>query len=130
MDARELLWTAGYVADDEAVAALSDGYHSYGELYDTKLALSACLWNLWEQLGIPVCKSRRHHDGEPCFGGGWFVVAAQLPAGQVSFHYKDECWDLFQIPECDRVPWPFDGHAPGDAIGRLKEMSAIASGSF
>lgn len=33
-------------------------------------------------------KSWRHHDGEKCFGGGWFIVTTRLPTGQVSNHYQ------------------------------------------
>lgn len=35
-----------------------------------------------------VHKSYRHADGELCFGGGWFIVMANLPTGQVSNHYS------------------------------------------
>lgn len=44
-----------------------------------------------------VHKSYRH--GELCFGGGWFIVVANLPTGQVSNHYRAEEWNLFNVPE-------------------------------
>jgi hypothetical protein len=66
-----------------------------------------------------VHKSWRHNDGELCFGGGWFIVVAVLPTGQISNHYKAEDWDLFQIPETEKALFEFDGHTTEDVIERL-----------
>lgn len=100
---------------------VSDGYHTFRELYHHRMLLSACLWNAWNQKGDIVCKSRKHSDGELCFGGGWFVVVAKIPTGQISYHYKEEYWDLFCIPEAERSPFPYDGHTPEDVEKRLKD---------
>jgi len=35
--------------------------------------------------------------GEYCFGGGWFLVVAVLPTGQISNHYELKHWDLLNI---------------------------------
>jgi len=67
-----------------------------------------------------VHKSKRHHDGEECFGGGWFIVMANLPTGQISNHYELKDWDLFQIPEKE-VADEWDGHTPQEAAERLHE---------
>ena len=65
-----------------------------------------------------VHKSKRHHDGEECFGGGWFIVMANLPTGQISNHYELKDWELFQIPERE-VADEWDGHTPQEAAERL-----------
>jgi hypothetical protein len=65
-----------------------------------------------------VHKSWHHSDGEPCFGGGWFIVVAQLPSGQVSNHYKADDWTLFDVPERETGA-PYDGHTPAIALERL-----------
>lgn len=105
---------------------VSDGYHTFRELYHHRMLLSACLWNAWTQIGnIDVCKSRKHSDGEPCFGGGWFVVVAKIPTGQISYHYKEEYWDLFCIPEAERSPFPYDNHTPEDVEKRLEDYTRI-----
>jgi hypothetical protein len=67
-------------------------------------------------------KSWRHNDGELCFGGGWFIVSAKLPSGQISNHYKAEDWDLFKIPETEKALFVFDGHTTQDVIQRLLEL--------
>lgn len=120
MKVEDLMWEAGYVPDADAIAGADDGYHSFRDLYGDRLALSACLWNLWAAAGVPTCKSLRHADGELCFGGGWFVVSALPPAGQVSYHYEVGHWDLFRVPERDRVPWKYDGHSPADVRDRIR----------
>lgn len=68
-------------------------------------------------------KSKRHYDGELCFGGGWFIVTAELPTGQISNHYKLEDWDLFKIPETEEALFEFDDHDTQDVIARLKNLS-------
>ena len=65
-----------------------------------------------------VHKSKRHNDGEECFGGGWFIVMANLPTGQISNHYELKDWNLFQIPE-KAIADKWDGHTPQEAANRL-----------
>lgn len=119
---------------------VSDGYHTFGQLYDCRLAYNVALFNEWgnpnttrrfedksEMDGIGsktgirynVHKSKCHEDGELCFGGGWFIVVAVLPTGQITNHYKLEDWDLFKIPETEKALVEFDGHTTDDVIDRL-----------
>ena len=81
------------------------------ELYDFRLVLNALLFNEWAETGkYEVYKSKRHHDGEPCFDGEWFIVVAILPSGQVTNHYHIKYWDYFKIPSYEKVKDEFDGH--------------------
>lgn len=104
----------------EQVAAgeASDGHHTHRELYEYRMLYNAHAAHGWLAAGIPVVKSWTHSDGEPCFGGGWFIVAVTLPSGQVSNHYRAEHWGLFNIPEA--APPGYDGHTPEDAARRLR----------
>lgn len=108
----------------------SDGYHSFKELYDFRKMYNAHLFNEWAkqnellpnlELGVKydVHKSIRHNDGELCFGGGWFVVVAILPKGQITNHYEMKDWDLFKIPVEDKAKYKFDGHTSKDVLARL-----------
>jgi hypothetical protein len=108
---------------DESAAELadgnaSDGYHTHNELYDYRMLYNAHAVHGWLAAGHPVVKSWKHSDGELCFGGGWFVVAAVLPTGQVTNHYEAKHWGLFNVPEA--VPPEYDGHTPADAADRLR----------
>lgn len=117
---------------------INDKYHTFPELYDFRKLYNAALFNEWaKEIIVPerksttnfdafpkydVHKSWRHHDGELCFGGGWFIVVAILPTGQISNHYKAEDWDIFKIPESPTAKYEFDGHTPKDVINRLKSI--------
>jgi hypothetical protein len=103
----------------------SDGYHTFNELYEFRKAYNAALFNEWASSGkCFVHKSWRHHDGELCFGGGWFIVVAVLPDGQISNHYEAKDWALFKVPETDRALFEFDGHTGSDVIARLMSYTA------
>ena len=127
---------AGLLPDTklERINELSDGYHTYDELYEFRKMYNAVLFNEWaikpvvfnnDGTIIPVFnvhKSWKHNDGELCFGGGWFIVSAMLPTGLISNHYKAEDWDLFQVPEVEKALYEFDGHTPQDVLIRLKNL--------
>ena len=122
--------------------SISDGYHTFDEIYDLRKAYNAALFNEWgsprmkylreKQMGwshlqeefakFDVHKSLRHHDGGLCFDGGWFIVVAELPSGQISNHYELKDWDLFKIPEVEKAKYLFDGHTNIDVIERLKKL--------
>lgn len=103
----------------------SDGSHTFDELYRFRLLYNAALFNEWDHRGgYDVHKSWRHHDGELCFGGGWFVVMAQLPGGQISNHYPAKDWELFEIQERD-VAAAWDGHETHDVDARLEQLLRI-----
>jgi hypothetical protein len=102
---------------------LSDGYHTFDELYEFRKMYNALLFNEWAAQGkYSVHKSKRHFDGGECFGGGWFIVVAVLPTGQISNHYEMKDWDLFDIRETERALCEFDGHTGKDVISRLSDL--------
>lgn len=109
---------------------ISDGWHTFGELYNFRLAYNALAFNSLHLLDVhdtlqydpfECHKSWKHHDGEYCFGKEkkWFIVAAKLPTGIITNHYKAEHWDLFKIPETEKSIFPFDGHNAHDALDRI-----------
>jgi hypothetical protein len=122
--------------------SISDGYHTFGELYEFRKMYNAALFNEWAARHMKdleymktgwglfynpapkyqVHKSWKHHDGELCFGGGWFIVSAMLPTGLISNHYKAEDWDLFKVPEVEKALFEFDGHTGQDVLSRLKAL--------
>lgn len=95
---------------------VSDGYHTFNELYYYRMLYNAAFFNRLPKEWVH--KSKRHHTGEECFGGGWFIVMANLPTGQVSNHYELKDWDLFKVPEKEFAD-EWDGHTPQEAAERL-----------
>lgn len=122
LKARLLQWGT---RQQKVTGETSDGYHTFNELYHYRMLYNA-LWlnEVWwaeSQYGgsMKPVKSKRHSDGELCFGGGWFVVSVQLPTGQVTNHYELKDWDKFRIPEVDKAP-EWDGHTPQEAVERME----------
>lgn len=103
---------------------LSDGHHTFNELYEFRKMYNACLFNEWAAQGkFEVHKSWRHNDGLECFPHSrhtWFIVSAKLPAGIISNHYKSDDWELFQVPEVENALFEYDGHTGTDVLERMR----------
>lgn len=105
------------------IGEVSDGFHTFNSLYHQRLILFATLVNAFPTLSW---KSRKHHDGEVPFGGGWFIVGIDTPAGQYTYHYEDKDWDIFQCPEVETAP-EWDGHTDKDVERLLSLNTKCAS---
>ena len=126
---RERAVEEGYIAgateqkdiDDELCKSgeASDGYHTFNELYDFRREYNAALVNsgVWK-----AHKSYRHHSGELCFGGGWFIVMIETPFGQISNHYENKYWNEFHCEEKEFAD-EWDGHTEKDVIVRLMKCN-------
>jgi len=101
---------------EQDMGEVSDGYHTFNELYYYRMLYNAAFFNLLPKNWVH--KSKRHHTGEECFGEGWFIVMANLPTGQISNHYELKDWDLFKVPEKEFAD-EWDGHTPQEAAERL-----------
>lgn len=101
----------------DTIGELSDGYHTFDSLYHQRLVLFATLVNLNKDM---CWKTKRHEDGEKCFGGDWFLVCIETPDGPYSYHYELKDWDMFECQEIDKAK-PFDGHTDKD-VERLLSL--------
>ena len=95
---------------------LSDGYHTFNELYYHRTILFSLFVNYHPEISW---KSHKHFDGS--MYDGYFIVGATTPEGDYSYHCKLEYWDMFKVPEVDHSP-QWDGHKPED-ITRLLSLS-------
>lgn len=91
------------------VDKISDGYHTFADLYEQRLILSAAL----AKNNPHAWKSKRHEDGSVPFGGGWFIMGFDTDEGCYTYHYGLKDWDLFQCKELDKGK-PWDGHTSKD----------------
>lgn len=108
------------IAQAGEIGEVSDGYHTFDELYQYRMLYNALAFNaLKHEPGAMPHKSMFHSDGEPCFGGGWFIVVAYLDGKQISNHYEMKDWDFFQIEERIRAD-EWDGHTPADVAARIE----------
>jgi hypothetical protein len=105
---------------------LSDGYHTFAELYEHRHALCLALMRAMPQ---HCWYSLRHADGERCFGGAdWFIVGIELPGGSsVTYHLPAELYAIAQATGAAELEKgrPWDGHTAADVVSRLREWAAL-----
>lgn len=105
--------------DPVSTGQISDGFHTFDELYDHRSVLFVALM---QRMNKQAWVARWHDDGT--MFDGFFIAGINLPQGQVTYHLKREPWfALLQdckepIKYTDYAP-PFDGHSPADVIDRL-----------
>ena len=96
---------------------LSDGNHTFNDLYHQRCILFATLVNLFPKISW---KTKRHDDGELCHEGKNFLVCIETPAGPYSYHYPMADWDTFKCKEIEKAK-KFDGHTDKD-VERLLSL--------
>lgn len=103
------------IIPETGIDDMSDGSHTFRDLYYQRMMLTAALVKAYKQL---AWKSHRHEDGELCFGGGWFIVGITTPQGDYTYHYEESYWSLF---DCEELPKgkPWDGHTEKDVTRLL-----------
>lgn len=99
---------------------VSDGSHTFDELYAHRRALTAALTALlpgWSW------RSRAHHPDDTEIFPGYFIVGISLPNGVITYHYRDQYWNDFpRARELAHAP-KWDGAEPGITVSRLIDMA-------
>ena len=105
------------------VSQLSDGYHTFAELYEHRYSLMLALMRALPR----ICWfSRRHADGELPFGSDdWFIVGAELPGAPITYHLPAALYSLAQKTGALELPAgrPWDGHSAADVVHRLRDWA-------
>jgi hypothetical protein len=111
----------GKVTIECEVGQISDGYHTFDELYAHRCTLFAALMKSHATLSW---KSLLHDDGT--MYDGWFIAGMNLPSGVITYHLPiDQFWDnLKEINELERAP-EWDGHTSDDVIKRLIDWMGV-----
>ena len=101
---------------------VSDGYHTFNELYHHRAILFSVICNNYKHL---AWKSLHHHDPSQPMYDGMFIVGIDTPNGSATYHYDIEpYWDMFDVQELDKAP-EWDGHTPEEAIERIRSLPII-----
>lgn len=95
---------------------ISDGYHTFDELYYHRMILFSLLLNSHPEISW---KSKKHHDGT-MFDDESFICGIETPKGQYTYHYHLKFWNNFRVKELEFAP-EYDGHKPSD-ITRLLSL--------
>lgn len=95
---------------------ISDGYHTFAELYEHRCLLFINLCNVdW----LNACWKIDQETP------GWFLLYLNSKAGQISYHISDKYLGLLtpKIAEVSGAQW--DGHTPKDVVSRLTKLASL-----
>lgn len=120
------------VAQGGDLMEVFDGYHTMDELYEHRITLFIALCRAVHPRGVYggpdekywCWRSKKHHDGELCFGTGTqFVLGIGTEAGKmITYHIPIEHWDETGFAETIEVAPEWDGHTSDDVLERLKNL--------
>ena len=100
---------------------VSDGYHTFNELYDHRCVLFLALCKV---LPSYAWKSRVHSDGT--FFDDMFIMGLEVPSiGQITYHIPNSYWELaedLKITTLKLAP-PWDGHTSPVVLNRLISLT-------
>jgi len=103
---------------------ISDGYHTFDELYEHRYLLFLALLDVWKEdcdyEWLPW-KSKTHWmDGKlvPVWDG-WFVAGMMTRTGQITYHLPIKYWDKCNVEHLEEMP-AYDGHSSQDVLQRLE----------
>ena len=100
---------------------ISDGYHTFAELYEHRICLFMALCRVtFQNCNVSVWKSKKHSDGVAW--EGWFILGMNEAEGQqITYHLPVIYWNFCDFPELECAP-PYDGHSPNDVIKRINSF--------
>ena len=102
----------------EELGNISDGYHSFNELYEHRHTLFIALMKSHPEISW---RANNHDDGSNY--PGWFIAGMHLPTGDISYHMPNSLWEKLdgkRIPTSLRAP-KWDGHTSDDVVPRLSK---------
>ena len=101
----------------EELENVSDGYHTFNELYRHRYWL---FLNLMYELRSVSWAAEKHADGTMFEGS--FVAGIDLPSGQITYHLPIWLWDIVErMGVTQKFAPTWDGHLSHDVIERLRE---------
>ena len=104
---------------------ISDGYHTFDELYEHRITLFIALCKKLSELGHEpyvdggIWRSQLHSDGT-CFEG-WFILGIRTDKGhQITYHLPMSKWEETNFAQERGKAPEYDGHTSADVLERLK----------
>lgn len=111
--------TYDVTVDLDDAGVVSDGYHTFNELYSHRIALFIALAKSHSDISW---KSLKHADGSSW--DDWFIAGMHLPTGDITYHLPEADWDKLDGVETLRKAPEWDGHTPVDVVKRIEEWTA------
>jgi hypothetical protein len=116
------------IKEGYSVGTISDGYHTFDELYEHRIELYIRLAllasNHKSPVGHRVWLSLKHSDGTEM--PGWFILGINKePGRQITYHipqkYLGRLASDSRVEILDIAP-EYDGHTSADVLTRLREL--------
>lgn len=101
---------------------ISDGYHTFDELYEHRCTLFLALMKTMPEISWI---STQHDDGTTF--GDWFVAGINLPSGTITYHLPAGMWSLAcatGVKAIERAP-KWDGHTSADVVKRVQSWITL-----
>ena len=120
-DTESAVVTKGRHYVDRKTGKVSDGYHTFDELYRMRALLFLALVKMHP---LDAWRARKNKDGSEW--EGWFLCGLFPGAGeQITFHLPTKYWsDLSGIETHDANPY-YDGHTSEDVAQRIAERFGL-----
>lgn len=101
---------------------ISDGYHTFNELYRHRRALFVALCKALQDTHT-VWRSKLHNEADGEIFEGMFIAGINTePGKQISYHIGLKYWDEFDFVETyERAP-KWDGHTSDEVVERLRKI--------
>lgn len=110
----------------EQVKKISDGHHTFDELYEQRIILFSVICKFYPELSW---KSKKHFDEEiDLMFNGCFIVGINTLEGVATYHFKLKYWNEFNIPELECAP-KYDGYSSDKVLTRIKSLKNKCSNS-
>ena len=104
------------------VGEVSDGYHTFNELYDHRCTLFVSLMKAYPKMSW---YSEVHYDGS--IWDGWLVCGMSLPTGDVTYHIPKTMLPLLKAssakPLMKGKKW--DGHTSDNVLDRIAKWIGV-----
>jgi hypothetical protein len=114
-------------SDGITTGEITDGHHTFDELYDHRRALTAVLAKAFAEAAgeAGAWRSKAHHPMDGPMFDDCFIIGIELPTGQILYHYGLEHWDDFAtVPELEHAP-KWDGAGPPETVTRLLALARM-----
>jgi hypothetical protein len=99
---------------------VSDGYHTFDDLYDHRFELFLALCRSVNH-SAQVWRSLLHSDGSRF--EGWFIMGIHTaPGSQLTYHLPISRWEETAYATTYEHAPPFDGHTASDVLERLRAL--------
>jgi hypothetical protein len=101
--------------------SISDGFHTFDELYEHRNTLFMALCKAMQLQNKPVWRTQYYSNGTHI--EGWFLLGINKDQGrQITYHLPMSKWDDCSFARVmERAP-EFDGHISADVVERISKL--------